>query len=101
MADSGVVEVRCERCQTSFAPEWKQCIHCGGPLGRGRMFRSMGQKEIAHEPEPPSSEALFEAHEEEEEGVDLQGRGRNLVWIFTALAFMLMSALRNCGAGSG
>lgn len=27
-------EVRCERCKTSFAPGTKQCIHCGGAIGR-------------------------------------------------------------------
>jgi hypothetical protein len=34
MPDANYFEVRCERCQTSFAPETKQCIHCGGPVGR-------------------------------------------------------------------
>jgi ribosomal protein L37E len=34
MADTTYFEVRCERCKTSFAPGTKQCIHCGGPIGR-------------------------------------------------------------------
>jgi hypothetical protein len=34
MLESGYVEVRCERCQSSFAPGTKQCVHCGGALGR-------------------------------------------------------------------
>ena len=34
MADPTYFEVRCERCKSSFAPGTKQCIHCGGPLGR-------------------------------------------------------------------
>ena len=34
MADATYFEVRCERCNTSFAPGTKQCIHCGSPLGR-------------------------------------------------------------------
>jgi hypothetical protein len=34
MADSTHYEVRCERCETSFAPGTKQCIHCGGAIGR-------------------------------------------------------------------
>lgn len=100
MADPGVVEVRCERCQTSFAPETRQCIHCGGPLGRGRMFRSRGNEGHAGETASGPVESLFEA-DPEEEAADLQSRGRNLVWVFTALAFMLMSALRSCGAGPG
>ena len=32
--DTTHYEVRCERCKTSFAPGTKQCVHCGGPLGR-------------------------------------------------------------------
>ncbi|MBM4382068.1 MAG: hypothetical protein FJ091_01740 [Deltaproteobacteria bacterium] len=34
MADTTYFEVRCERCKTSFAPGTKQCIHCGGSIGR-------------------------------------------------------------------
>jgi hypothetical protein len=34
MADSPYVEVRCERCQSSFAPGTKRCVHCGSALGR-------------------------------------------------------------------
>jgi hypothetical protein len=34
MSNAGYFEVRCERCQSSFAPGTKQCIHCGGALGR-------------------------------------------------------------------
>ena len=34
MAETTHFEVRCERCKTSFAPGTKQCIHCGGALGR-------------------------------------------------------------------
>ncbi len=100
MADPGIVEVRCERCDTSFAPETRQCIHCGGPLGRGRLFRSLGSEQSGAEQASGPVESLFEA-DAEQEVADLQNRGRNLVWVFTALAFMLMSALRNCGAGPG
>jgi hypothetical protein len=34
MPDSSYFEVRCERCQTSFAAGTKQCVHCGGAIGR-------------------------------------------------------------------
>lgn len=34
MPDSAYLEVRCERCKTSFAPGTKQCVHCGGAIGR-------------------------------------------------------------------
>jgi len=34
MPDANYFEVRCERCQASFAPGTKQCVHCGAALGR-------------------------------------------------------------------
>ncbi len=34
MPETTYLEVRCERCKTSFAPGTKQCIHCGGAIGR-------------------------------------------------------------------
>jgi hypothetical protein len=34
MPETTYAEVRCERCKTSFAPGTKQCVHCGGALGR-------------------------------------------------------------------
>jgi hypothetical protein len=34
MFEPAYLEVRCEHCQTSFAPGTKQCIHCGGAIGR-------------------------------------------------------------------
>jgi len=100
MSDPGVVEVRCEACQCSFAPETRQCIHCGGALGPGRLFRAVGQRDLGPESGSERGESLFEV-EQEDENAELPGRGRNLVWAFTAAAFMLLSALRNCGAVPG
>jgi ribosomal protein L37E len=34
MPDSTYFEVRCERCKTSFALGTRNCVHCGGALGR-------------------------------------------------------------------
>jgi len=34
MPDPSQFEVRCERCKTSFALGTKQCVHCGGAIGR-------------------------------------------------------------------
>lgn len=43
MPDTTYFEVRCERCKTSFAPGTKQCIHCGGPIGRRLLaFDALG-----------------------------------------------------------
>jgi hypothetical protein len=32
-------EVRCPRCNCSFAPETRVCIHCGGRLGTRLLLR--------------------------------------------------------------
>lgn len=35
-----IYEVRCERCQTGFAPETRRCHHCGARLKPGASLRS-------------------------------------------------------------
>ncbi len=95
MARPPVYEVRCERCQTTFPPEWKRCIHCGGPLTRGRSMVSSGVGPAPAEHGRPVELAPSEPEEESEE-VELQSRGRNLLWIFMAVLAALMSALRTC-----
>lgn len=89
MATSNVYEVRCERCQTSFAPETKRCIHCGAPLGRG--LGALLRPGAA--PSGRAAEPDLEA-EVEEEG--LQVPGRNLLWIVTAVLAIGVSLLRAC-----
>jgi hypothetical protein len=84
VATSNVYEVRCERCRTSFAPETKRCIHCGGPLGRG-----IGALLRPGAPNEPAAE------QEAEEEV-LQVPGRNLLWIVTAVLALGVSLLRAC-----
>jgi hypothetical protein len=43
MAEATHFEVRCERCKSSFAPETKRCVHCGGPLGKRPLsFEGVG-----------------------------------------------------------
>jgi hypothetical protein len=82
---SSFYEVRCERCRTSFAPETKRCIHCGGPLGRGigTLLR----------PAAAQSEPAGEPGDEEEV---LQVPGRSLLWIVTAVLALGVSLLRAC-----
>ena len=89
MATSNFYEVRCERCQTSFAPETKRCIHCGGPLGRGigALLRP-GAAPNARTPDPG-------AEAETDEDL-LQVPGRNLLWIVTAVLALGVSLLRAC-----
>lgn len=84
MAASNYYEVRCENCKTSFPPETKRCIHCGGPLGpgAGRLFAS-GRA-------PAGAPAEEEAEEEPFQ------RGRSIVWVVTAVIALVLSALRSC-----
>lgn len=86
MATSNFYEVRCEHCRTSFPPETKRCIHCGGPLGGGigALFKR-----------PPGTPNEPAAEQEAEQEV-LRAPGRNLLWIVTAVLALGASLLRSC-----
>ena len=74
-SETQLYEVRCESCRTSFPPEAKRCIHCGGPLGVGRATLSAG--------DAADDELPFQ-------------RGRSFVWVVTAVIALALSMLRNC-----
>lgn len=85
MQEQPVYEVRCERCQTSFAPETRRCVHCGGTLGRGGRFAALpAQDGAAIDPET---------------GEEVGGRMRNPLWILTAVLAVLASVARSCFEG--
>ena len=88
MAASNFYEVRCERCRTSFPPETKRCIHCGGSLGGG--IGALLRPGAA--PKGPAAEP-----DAEEEG--LQVPGRNVLWVVTAVLAVGVSLLRACMGG--
>lgn len=94
MAASNYYEVRCERCQTSFPPETKRCIHCGGPLGGrlGRWLAPGSGPPAAARPAPAGTPAPDEADEEE---LPFQ-RGGRIIWLVTAAIAIVLSALRSC-----
>ncbi len=83
MAASNFYEVRCENCRTSFPPETKRCIHCGGPIGGGPL-RWL-----------PAAGAPAGAGAGDEEAVP-QSRARTVLWLVTAVIAVVMSLLRNC-----
>jgi hypothetical protein len=85
-----VYEVRCERCRTSFAPETRRCVHCGGPLGRGRAFGSVPSG---------STVGTSASTDEDAEGLEVLARGRSPLWLVTAVLVLLASMLRNCLGG--
>jgi hypothetical protein len=77
-------EVRCERCRTSFPPETKRCIHCGGPLGGGLTA-------LLRPGRAPDEPADADASDEM-----VAVPGRNLLWIVTAVLALGISLLRAC-----
>lgn len=84
MAASNSYEVRCENCRTSFPPETKRCIHCGGPIGGG-LGRLL-----------PGGAAPAGASAEDREESLPPSRARNVLWLVTVVIAVVMSALRNC-----
>ncbi len=56
---------------------------------------------IQRREEPPlgGEMAVPYEHDEDSEEREIQSRGRNLVWIITAVLAMAMSMLRTCGNG--
>ena len=78
-------------------------MHCGGPLGRGALLGAILSRGDSTAEEDFESDGRlvgpFES-DEESERVEFAGRGRNLVWVITAVVAMLMSALRACGGGA-
>jgi hypothetical protein len=88
MAASNYYEVRCENCKTTFPPETKRCIHCGGPLGTGlgRIFTS-GRAPMEATPDEDADDLMpFQ-------------RGRSVMWVVTAVIAVVLSALRSCQSG--
>lgn len=92
-------EVRCENCDVTFPVGTKQCIHCGGRIGRPFVF---GRGSEAAADELPDFDPLDErAMEQAEEAEDPQ-RGRGLRFGVTALwliAALLSALVRACQDG--
>jgi hypothetical protein len=79
-------EVRCYRCQCSFAPETKRCVHCGERLGGSLV--SFGRVDGA-----------APAGAEDEARPEVPSFARGLLWMLSAAAAVVLSALQTCGAG--
>jgi hypothetical protein len=109
-------EVRCPRCDVSFPPETKKCIHCGGPTTeKGAatlahweprdLSRSTAVEASPIEPEPSPifsiEMAQSEAQPEDPETDSsllrtlLRSFG-SLIWIILLVAFTMA---RSCGEG--
>ena len=114
-------EVRCPRCDVSFAAGNKRCIHCGGPTTKparslipptdfvrtpGSGESSTGDQVMSARPIEPESGGLppfagpFEVEEEEAPsggglGRSVIGSIASLVWIAIVIAFSIFG--RACG----
>jgi hypothetical protein len=89
MSAPSYYEVRCANCNTSFPPETKRCIHCGGPLGTG-LGRLLGSR--------PAPAGLPRDEDAADDELPFQ-RGRSIVWVVTAVIALVLSALRSCAEG--
>jgi hypothetical protein len=79
-------EVRCPRCNTSFAPETRRCVHCGGPVGRSLALRGAASR----------GGGAQEAAQDEEEVQLRFAPARSALWVATLLVAAVASLLRTC-----
>ena len=77
-------EVRCDNCETSFAPGRKKCVHCGLRLSRPSPIADIPVETV---------EGVEVADQDARVRV---GPGRNLMWIITAIAMLIGSSMRAC-----
>ena len=87
MSKDIIYEVRCYRCEASFAPETRRCVHCGAPLEKGRRVVSTAE---GFDPNQ-----VAEDHPQEE-GELLSKGPRTAVWVVVALVTAVASMLRTC-----
>jgi hypothetical protein len=80
-------EVRCYRCQCSFAPGTKRCVHCGERIGGAAV--AIGMVDGASPPAGADGDARPE----------VPSFARGLLWLVSAGAAVLLSALQTCGLG--
>ncbi|MEN8159569.1 MAG: hypothetical protein ABFS41_05790 [Myxococcota bacterium] len=99
MSSTEFHEIRCENCRTSFPPETKRCIHCGGPLGGGLAALLRQRPTPGGQPAPAegaAARAPVPIAEEEDEEQGIQAPGRSLIWVITAMIAVGISMLRAC-----
>jgi hypothetical protein len=104
-------EVRCPRCNTSFAPETRRCVHCGGPVAAPGAQRATQRPEVRRPARVPGAQrtasgpgaqrpatgagGLEEVADEEEIQLRL-APARSALWVATLLIAVVASLLRTC-----
>ena len=84
MAESDLYSVRCESCQSSFAPETKRCVHCGAPLGTGLMAALRAGAGTGAGPGTEIGEEELQT-------------SRSWLWVVMAVLATGFSLMRQCG----
>ena len=82
-------EIRCNRCDVSFPPDAKVCLHCGGRLGGGLPI---GRKAATG---PPAIDGEIDPDESAGGGGFLR-TGIGSIWILLALS---ATCYRVCSGG--
>jgi len=88
-SESTAYEVRCQRCNCSFAPGTKRCIHCGEPISP-RLRLPLGGDLHGSGPGGPG------AGGDEEIQVSATFL-RSALWVLSIAIALAMSAFRVCG----
>ena len=100
MTNTTVFEVRCDHCNTSFAPGTKHCVHCGRRI-TGGLIAALGAASGTASDDSMANEASGPfrpgpLHDDDEEEAQTLGGGRSPVWILTALFLVVSAVLRGC-----
>ena len=90
MSESPRIEVRCPRCDVSFAVGTRRCLHCGGPTVEPEVAAHIRAVERGM---PLPVPAEVEPEVEEETPLRRGPRALTLLWIVLALA---ASLYRSC-----
>lgn len=99
-------EVRCHRCNVSFPPETKVCLHCGGRTGEPReplaltelpgLGSAAEEESLPFDPQAPGEVAAGDGTEAVRRSVF--GTVVNLLWVALLIGGYLF---HTCGRGSG
>jgi hypothetical protein len=112
---SSAYEVRCPRCDVSFPPETRKCVHCGGRTGRQaaaplveQWIEPHSEDSASQTPAPiePEPDPFFSMQPTAGEGGEGETESSSLprtllrslgtlIWVGLLIAFTLA---RNCGA---
>jgi hypothetical protein len=84
-SETTAYEVRCLRCDCSFAPGTKRCLHCGERIGRPIRIEGLT--------------GVLDERGDDEVEVGSPTFLRGAMWALTAIVAMVMTAVRACQGG--